>query len=201
MLSVRGDTGVRQYLAANERYFDGRAPGRAVSMVFPFPAIAAACPVCGTACGAVYRGYYRRWGVVPEAPYVGWVAVRTAFCKRLGRRYALFPDFLIPIRTFSREAFLRLAQCWRVSAARFVEDVDRWFDTFEQEVYLSASTLYAQLRFVVRELRLGWPRFGIAPFHGRGLSELARLETSATRLAITHPAFGLGASSRIDPPP
>lgn len=170
-------------------------------MEYSFPAITTACPICGLACGAIYRGYYRRKAVVPEVPFVGWVAIRTAVCRRTGARFALFPDFLIPIRSFSREAFAQLARAWRKSAARLVDDVDRWFHGLEGEVYLPASTLYAQLRFVVRELRLGWRRFGLAPFHGVLIEDLSRIPAVATDSAIAHPAFGVVASSRIDPPP
>lgn len=170
-------------------------------MEYPFPAIATACPLCGGACGAIFRGYYRRRAVVPEVPFLGWVAIRTAVCRRTGGRFALFPDFLIPIRSFSREAFARLTRAWRESAARLVDDVDRWFHGLEGEVYLSVSTLYAQLRFVVREIRLGWGRFGIEPFYGVLIEDLSRLGAVATEAAIAHPAFGLSASSRIDPPP
>lgn len=170
-------------------------------MEFPFPAIRAACPVCGRACGAIYRGYYRRRAVIPEVPFLGWVAIRTAICGQTGARFALFPDFLIPIRSFSREAFARLTRAWLDSAARLVDEVDRWFHGLEGEVYLPASTLYAQLRFVVREIRLGWGRFGLAPFHGVLIEDLARLDAGVRDAAIAHPAFGLGASSRIDPPP
>lgn len=170
-------------------------------MEYPFPTIATACPICDKACGAIYRGYYRRWAIVPEAPFIGWVAIRTAECRRTGGRFALFPDFLIPIRSFSREAFSRLTRAWRGEAARIVDDVDRWFHGLDGEVYLSASTLYAQLHYVVRELRLGWGRFGLPPFHGVLIEDLACLDVGAISVAIAHPAFGLGASSRIDPPP
>jgi hypothetical protein len=177
-------------------------------MDYPFPGIASACPVCGHACGAIYRGYYRRWAVVPEAGFIGWVVVRTAFCRRLRRRFALFPDFLVSFRSFSRLALVWLTRLWRskptdgdAPADFLTRRIDRWFERLKREVYLPASTLYAQLRFIVRELRLGGSRLGLPPFDGQAACDLELLPLPLIEAAIAHLAFGLGASSRIDPPP
>jgi hypothetical protein len=173
-------------------------------MEFAFPSIAGDCPVCGTACGAVYRGYYRRWGVAPEAPFEGWIAIRTALCRRLGRRYAVFPSFLVPLRPFSREGFRRLVDAWRLGPRRLVDAVDAWWRGFEREVYLSISTLYSQLRFVVRELRVSHV-LEIAAVPAvqrlRSVADLAEVPAAVVTAGIAHPSFGCGASLRIDPPP
>lgn len=170
-------------------------------MEFPFPEIISHCPICGRGCGAIYRGYYRRWGIVPEASYFGWIAVRTGFCKYHKRRFALFPEFLVPFRSFSRQAFSRLAHAWIRRGVAMIQEVDRWFSDREQEMYLAASTLYSQLRLIVRELRLGWARFKVPPFSGASVWDLKLVEPDSFDVSILHHAFGLGASSRIDPPP
>jgi hypothetical protein len=170
-------------------------------MEFPFPAIAGACPVCGTACGAIYRGYYRRWVICPRALFIGWVAIRTAFCKHHRRRFALFPEFLIPFRCFSRAAFLRLWQEWREKPAELTDSVDRWFHELKQEVYLSAVTLYSQLRLILSQLRAGHALFDTAPILPGALTSLLDIPSDRVEHAILHRAFGTAASSRIDPPP
>lgn len=107
-------------------YFDSRASGRGVSMAYPFPAIAMACPICDGACGAVFRGYYRRWAVCPEVGFMGWLAIRTGYCKVLRRRFALFPSFLVPFRGFSRAAMLLVWRAWRGDVSKLQESVDGW---------------------------------------------------------------------------
>lgn len=169
-------------------------------MVFPFPAISSACPLCDLACGATYRGYYRRWGVIPEAPFLGWVAIRTGFCKYYQRRFALFPEFLVPFRSFSRQAFFRLTQSWIQRGIEMISDVDLWFSNLEQEVYLAVSTLYFQLRLVVRELRLGTSRLD-EPFYGTSVWDLREVSPPVFEACISDLGFGLSASSRINRPP
>jgi len=171
-------------------------------MEFPFPAIATACPVCGGRCGVVYRGYYRRGAICPQALFVGFVAVRTGFCKARQKRFALFPEFLIPFRSFSRAAFAKLWHAWRESPRELGASVDRWFDSFSREVSLSLSTLDSQLRFILRELSAGYVVFGIPPLPPGPANLRARTLSSAEgALAIHHLAFGAIANSRIDPPP
>lgn len=170
-------------------------------MEFPFPAIAGACPVCGTACGAAYRGYYRRWVICPHALFIGWVAIRTAYCKHERRRFALFPEFLIPFRKFSRKAFVMLWQDWRAKPSELIDSVDRWFHNLDQEIYLSVSTLYSQLRLIVRQLMAGHALFGTPPIELGLVTSLLDLPSDRVEYAIQHRAFGLAASSRIDPPP
>jgi hypothetical protein len=173
-------------------------------MGFPFPGIATSCLLCGGPCGAIYRGYYRRRAIVPEGPFEGAVAIRTAFCRRLGVRYAVFPSFLVPFRPFSREGFRRLVEAWRRRQGSLTESVDAWWAEIEREVYLAVSTLYAQLRFVVRELRLlRTPSVAaVATVQRlRCVADLAAVADPVIAAGIAHPAFGCGASLRIDPPP
>jgi len=192
---------VRQYLNASDAYFKRKRQGRAVSMDFPFPAIGGACPVCGGRCGAIYRGYYRRGAICPAALFVGFVAVRTGFCKARRKRFALFPEFLIPFRSFSRTAFAWIWRAWRERPEALGAAVDRWFDPFEREISISISTLDSQLRFVLLQLRAGHITFGIPSLSlgpmDRGLS----IPLAAGLRAVNHLAFGAVASSRIDPPP
>lgn len=173
-------------------------------MAFPFPVISTACLVCGGPCGAIFRGYYRRWAIVPEIPFHGWVAIRTALCRRLGVRYAVFPAFLVPLRPFSREGFGRLADAWREHRGRLALEVDRWWVGLEREVYLAASTLYSQLRFIVGELRVS-PVLAISGLPAvqrlRSIGDLADVPVPILRAGIAHLSFGCGASLRIDPPP
>lgn len=169
-------------------------------MEFPFPLIAGECPVCGRACGAIYRGYYRRWVVCPTLLFIGWVAVRTAFCKHHKHRFALFPNWLIPFRSFSREAFLKLWIKWREKPSELIDSVDRWFDDFEREVYISGATLHSQLRFILRQLRAASHLFAPQISNG-GLNALLHLTSVPIERVILNPAFGLACSLRIDPPP
>jgi hypothetical protein len=170
-------------------------------MEFPFPAIAAQCPLCGSDCGAIYKGYYRRWAVIPDVPHIGWIAIRTGLCKAKGRRFALFPSFLIPFRSFSRVAMLWLWKAWIKSPGKITQSVDHWFEDLEQEVYLALSTLYLQLRFIVRQLQAGRSLFGVKSFAPAALSGVLDLGLPEVESAILHPAFGLAANLRIDPPP
>ena len=170
-------------------------------MEFPFPMIVGACPVCGRACGAIYRGYYRRWVICPQAVFIGWVAIRTAWCKHERRRFALFPEFLIPFRSFSREALLRLWQAWREKPSELMNSVDRWFHDSDREIYLSMATLYSQLRLILRQLRSGSLLLGTPPVIPGGLLSLHEISPAQVEQAILHRAFGLATSLRIDPPP
>jgi hypothetical protein len=170
-------------------------------MNFPFPAIAGKCPVCERGCGAVYRGYYRRGAICPAALFVGFVAIRTGFCKATRRRFALFPDFLIPFRSFSRAAFLWLWEAWRESPRDLGTAVDRWFEAFHREISIAVSTLDSQLRFILRQLSAGHQIFGLPPLTSVRLAYGLDLPVSTGERAIHHQAFGVAASSRIDPPP
>jgi len=170
-------------------------------MTYPFPCIAASCPICGGACGAIYRGYYRRWAVVPESNFIGRIAIRTGFCKARQRRFALFPSFMIPFRSFSRTAILWLWRAWIKAPGELVQAVDRWFEGIGREVYLSLSTLYSQLRFTSRQLHAGHTLFRVRHFSPTALSGVLEVPQSEIEAAILHPAFGLAASLRIDPPP
>ena len=172
-------------------------------MDFPFPEIARACPVCSGPCGAIYRGYYRRGMICPAALFIGFVAVRTGFCKATSRRFALFPEFLIPFRSFTRTAFAWLWRAWRESSSELGATVDRWFDQLDRETSLSISTLDSQLRFILLQLRVGSQAFGLpafAPLAG-GVSGMTELTVDCGLQAVNHLAFGAVANSRIDPPP
>lgn len=170
-------------------------------MEFPFPAIAGDCPVCGLNCGAIYRGYYRRGVVCPAALFVGFVAIRTGYCKAKRRRFALFPEFLIPFRGFSRSAFVRLWKTWRETPRELATSVDRWFDGFEQEIFISISTLDSQLRFILAQFIAGYATFGIPAMSAGPLSQARAIPMASGLQAINHLAFGAVANSRIDPPP
>ena len=170
-------------------------------MAYPFPAISEACPICGLACGVVFRGYYRRWVVCPEERFMGWLAIRTGFCKARSRRFALFPSFLVPFRGFSRVAMLLVWRAWKSDASKLQESVDGWIFGIGREVYLSISTLYSQLQFLTRQLQAGHALFGTGAFSPNALCGLASLRAGSVEAAILHPAFGVAANSRIDPPP
>ncbi len=192
---------MRQYLNASRAYFKRKREGRAVSMDFPFPAIAGSCPICERSCGAIYRGYYRRGAICPQALFVGFVAVRTGYCKATGRRFSLFPDFLIPFRSFSRTAFLWLWRAWQENPRELGSTVDRWFDAFHQEISIALSTLDSQLRFVLTQLSAGQQVFDVPPLESVRLAEAWALPLASAERAIQHRAFGAVANLRIDPPP
>jgi hypothetical protein len=170
-------------------------------MDYPFPTISGACPICSRGCEAVYRGYYRRWAICPEAPWIGWVAIRTGYCKATRRRFALFPEFLITFRSFSRQALLWLYLCWSGTPDRLIQSVDAWFGEFHREVYLSLFTLYSQLRFLISQIRSGSQLFGIKASSFTTLYALRDLSPEKVESIILHPCFGLAANLRIDPPP
>jgi len=201
VLRIKDLSEVRQYLNASASYFKRKRLGRAVSMDFPFPLIATACPVCGLNCGAIYRGYYRRGAICPAALFVGFVAVRTGYCKARRRRFALFPEFLIPFRSFSRTAFVYLWHAWQRCPREMAASVDRWFDECAQEVSIAMSTLDSQLRFVVRQIYAGHATFGIPPLAPGPILREPAIPLDSGLRAIQHLAFGAVANSRIDPPP
>ena len=170
-------------------------------MAFPFPSISGSCPICLSGCGAIYRGYYRRMVLCPAVPFFGFVAVRTGFCKLRRTRFALFPEFLVPLRSFSRVAFISLWQAWCESPQDIGTKFDRWFDALKDEVFLSFSTLYTQLQFILRQLRGDQGLFGVPPFSLTNLQALGQLPEPSIKQAVNHRAFGCIANNRIDPPP
>lgn len=70
-----------------------------------WPNLSALCPCCGGVACAIYRGYYTRFLFCPEMEFVGRLVIRTGYCRKTGRRFALMPDFL-----FSRLRISRLSQ-------------------------------------------------------------------------------------------
>ena len=132
---------------------------------------------------------------------MGWLAIRTGYCKALRRRFALFPSFLVPFRGFSRAAMLLVWRAWRQDASKLQESVDGWASGLGREVYLSLSTIYSQLRLLTRQAAAGRVLFAIPPFSPNALCGLASLAPDHVDAVILHPAFGLAANSRIDPPP
>ena len=132
---------------------------------------------------------------------MGWLAIRTGFCRARSRRFALFPSFLVPFRGFSRGAMLLVWQAWKQDARKLQESVDAWVFGAGREVYLSLSTLYSQLRFLTRQAAAGRVLFAIPAFSPNALLGLASLESHHVEAVILHPAFGVAANSRIDPPP
>ena len=170
-------------------------------MEFPFPLIRDLCPVCEKPCCAIYRGYYRRWVICPTLLFIGWIAIRTGFCKHKGRRFALFPEFLIPFRAFSRDGFLRLWRAWLEKPGDLANTVDEWFHELSQEVSFSVSTLQSQLRLILRQVRAGSGPLGMPACQLVRVSALCSLPSGSVDQAIRHRAFGVWASLRIDPPP
>ncbi len=96
---------------------------------------------------------------------------------------------------------LWLWRSWIKAPGVLVQAVDKWFEGIGREVYLSLSTLYSQLRFTSRQLHAGHTLFGVRHFSPTALSGALEVPQSEIEAAILHPAFGLAASSRIDPPP
>jgi hypothetical protein len=110
-----------------------------------WPNLAGLCPCCGGADCAIYRGYYTRFVFCPEMEFVGRLAIRTGFCRRLGRRFALLPDFLVPRRRISRLSHQALCEAALLHQERLLLAIDELIAGLGDEFYLPRSTAHSYL--------------------------------------------------------
>jgi hypothetical protein len=111
-----------------------------------FPAISLTCPVCGGVDCAVYRGYYTRTFVCTDMEFSGELVIRTGYCRREERRFALVPDFVIYRRRISRLSLERLLECHRSSAGRLQAAIDEWVGGLHEEFDVPRSTAWTYLK-------------------------------------------------------
>lgn len=117
-----------------------------------FPRIGGQCPVCGTQGCAVYRGYYTRTFVCTEMEFQGQLVIRTGFCRRRSRRFALVPDFVIYRRRISRLSVRQLLDCHRKArgSRRLQAAIDEWIQGVsglnDEEYYVPRSTAWTYLK-------------------------------------------------------
>jgi len=109
-----------------------------------WPNLDRACPCCGKACCAVYRGYYTRFLACPVLGYFGQVVVRTGYCRGLGIRFSLFPDFLIRYLRISKLGVLAL-QSFQMKRTRLLDVISDWTERMPEAFDLPLSTAYAYL--------------------------------------------------------
>ncbi len=120
-------------------------PGHYRSMKYDaWPDLSAHCPCCGGKRCAVYRGYYVRYLFCPEMEFVGRLAVRTGFCSRRHRRFALLPDFLFHRRRISRLSRESLRDAF-VRHAHLPRAIDELIAGLGDEFYLPRSTAHSYL--------------------------------------------------------
>ena len=119
-------------------------------MDYPFPDLSKHCPVCERPKCAIYRGYFRRFLLCPEMEFVGWVIIRTGWCKSLNRRFALIPDFLMPRCKISRLGHLLLQELHLKSDRGLYAAIDDCLEGLGDEFYLPRSTVSACLRRCAR---------------------------------------------------
>lgn len=111
-----------------------------------WPDLARECPCCGGPCSAIYKGYYKRLVFCPELEFTGQIAIRTAYCKKLKIRYALFPDFLIPRRRISKLSLTFLLESHKKHPNRPINAIDDLISGLDDEFYLPLSTAYVYLK-------------------------------------------------------
>ena len=110
-----------------------------------WPDIHAACPVCGQAHCAIYRGYYTRFLFCTELEFTGRLVIRTGYCKTLNIRFSLIPDFVLYRRRLSRLTHDRLREA-RAARATLMATIDDLLADLGEEFFLPLSTAHAYLR-------------------------------------------------------
>jgi NADPH-dependent 7-cyano-7-deazaguanine reductase QueF len=80
-----------KYLRANEAK---EAAPRYSRMEYDFPEIKAACPICGNADCAQWRGYYRRLIFCTEMEELKRIYVRVGRCRKTKESFRAVPSFL-----------------------------------------------------------------------------------------------------------
>ena len=107
--------------------------------------LSALCPCCSGVGCAIYRGYYTRFLFCPEMEFVGRLVIRTGYCRKQRRRFALLPDFLFPRRRISRLSQHALQDAFRLHSARMSQAIDELVANLGDEFYLPRSTAHAYL--------------------------------------------------------
>ena len=110
-----------------------------------WPNLARNCPLCGGSACAIYRGYYTRYLFCAEMEFIGRVVIRTGYCKRFKKRFALMPDFVTRYRRISRLSLARFHECYRGESGRILPAIDALTEGLGEEFCIALSTAYAYL--------------------------------------------------------
>jgi len=78
--------------------------------------------------------------------FCGKIVIRTGFCKRTRRRFAVLPDFVIRYRRISRPSLTRFLECYRGAGGRILLAIDDWTDGLGEEFYVPRSTAHTYLK-------------------------------------------------------
>jgi hypothetical protein len=77
--------------------------------------------------------------------FVGRLVVRTGYCRREKRRFALLPDFLFPRRRISRLSHQALREASSLHGAKVTAAIDELTAGLGEEFYLPRSTAHSYL--------------------------------------------------------
>lgn len=77
--------------------------------------------------------------------FCGLLVIRSGYCKRERRRFALLPDFVIRNHRVSRPGLARFQECYRGKGGRILAAIDEWTDGLGEEFYVPRSSAYAYL--------------------------------------------------------
>jgi hypothetical protein len=83
--------------------------------------------------------------------FIGSLVIRTGYCKRQKKRFALMPDFVIRHRRISRLSLDRFHECYRGAGGRILPAVDALTEGLGEEFYvpLSSAHAYVALKIAV----------------------------------------------------
>ena len=93
----------------------------------------------------------------PEMEFLGQLVIRVGLCRKLNRRFALIPDFVIPRRRISRLGLARLNEHRGQRRGALIAAIDECMEGLGDEFYLPRSTAAGYLTLAVRA-----PPFGPA---------------------------------------
>ena len=130
-------------------------------MNFPFPNIKEKCLVCGTSCGARWKGYYVRQ--IVHDLYIGPVAIHVGHCFRNKQDFSYVPDFIIPGRKLSRPSFLYFLKTY-YRTKKIKTSIDSLLINLgdDKDFHIPISTAYDWVYQSVRSLRINAAQFAIA---------------------------------------
>jgi len=112
-----------------------------------WPNLSALCPCCGGVACAIYRGYYTRFLFCPEMEFVGRLVIRTGYCRKTGRRFALMPDFLFSRLMISRLSQQALQDAFQLHSRRISQAIDELVADLGDEFYLPRTTAHTYLQY------------------------------------------------------
>lgn len=134
-----------KYIEASDSYLSNPAHRRSMSFE-GWPDIKSRCPICGHSGCATYRGYYSRFLFCTELEFLGYLVVRTGYCKFKKIRFTLLPEFVIHRRRVSVFTQNRLREA-RASHQTLLAAIDELNSDLGEEFYLPISTANLILTF------------------------------------------------------